>query len=86
MGVLPARMGYITLGQRPAHRYGAKPHFGTKKGKRGVAGFSIWDARGQIVQRGEVDRCLSSRSRLSPLSPATNPPLLGCWMPTMRRI
>jgi hypothetical protein len=31
MGVLPARMGDSTLGHRQAHRYGAKPHLGSKK-------------------------------------------------------
>jgi hypothetical protein len=31
MGVLPARMGSTTLGHRQAHRYGAKPHLGSRK-------------------------------------------------------
>jgi hypothetical protein len=65
MGVLPARMGDTTLGRRQAHRYGAKPHLGAKKGKRGVTGLSVWNARGQIVRRGEGDLCLASRSRFS---------------------
>ncbi|MFZ4765404.1 MAG: hypothetical protein ACOYMN_10660 [Roseimicrobium sp.] len=31
MGVLPARVGGSTLGHRRPHRYGAKPHLGSKK-------------------------------------------------------